>query len=252
MQLIRDSWLQFHRAMWLTLHNPVWVFVGLLQPILYLVLFAPLLKGVAGPGITPETAFNVFVPGLLIQLGLFGAAFVGFGLIEELREGVIERMRVTPTSRLAMLMGRAGRDIVIILVQGLLLVVVAIPFGLSVDLEGLVVVLGLLALMGLLMASMSYALALTLRDEDSFAPLLMTVTLPLLLLSGVLLPLSLAPDWLQTLASINPLSHAVDAARALFNGQFADPSVLPGVLLMAVLAIGGLAIGGRAFDRLVA
>ena len=55
------------------------------------------------------------------------------------------------------------------------------------------VVFGLLVLMGLLMASVSYALALKLRDEDSFAPLLMTVTLPLLLLSGVLLPLTLLP-----------------------------------------------------------
>jgi ABC-2 type transport system permease protein len=238
--------------MWLTLHNPVWVFVGLTQPILYLVLFAPLLKSLAGPGITPETAFNVFVPGLLIQLGLFGAAFVGFGLIDEMREGVVERMRVTPTSRVSMLVGRAGRDIVITLAQGILLVAVAIPFGLSVSLEGLVVVLALLALMGLLMASLSYALALKLRDEDSFAPLVMTVSLPLLLLSGVLLPLTLAPDWLQTLASINPLSHAVDAARALFNGRFGDPSVLPGVVLMAVLALAGLAIGGRAFNRMVA
>ncbi len=252
MRLLRDTWLQFGRAMWLTLHSPVWVFVGLTQPILYLVLFAPLLKSLAGPGLTPDAAFNLFVPGLLIQLGLFGAAFVGFGLIDEMRHGVVERMRVTPTNRLAMLLGRAGRDIAITLVQGLLLIGVAVPFGLTVSIEGMLVVLGLLALMGLLMASVSYALALKLRDEDSFAPLLMTVTLPLLLLSGVLLPLTLAPDWLRTLASINPLSHAVDAARALFNGQFGDPSVVPGVVLMAVLALAGVLIGRRAFDRMVA
>jgi ABC-2 type transport system permease protein len=252
MRLIRDTWLQFRRALWLTLHNPVWVFVGLTQPILYLVLFGPLLRSLAGPGMTPDAAFNLFVPGLIIQLGLFGAAFVGFGLIDEMREGVIERMRVTPSSRLAMLLGRALRDIAILVVQAVLLVLVAVPFGLSVSVEGLAVVLGLLALMGLLMASMSYALALKLRDEDSFAPLIMTVSLPLLLLSGVLLPLTLAPDWLKTLASVNPLSYAVDAARALFNGQFGDPSVLPGVLLMAVLAGLGLAVAGRAFNRMVA
>src|SRR5690606_2813987 len=112
--------------------------------------------------------------------------------------------------------------------------------------------MALLVLMGLLMASVSYALALKLRNEDAFAPPLMTVTLPLLLLSGVLLPMSFAPDWLQTLASINPLSHAVEAARALFNGRFGDPSVVPGVGLMAVLAFAGVLIGRRAFDRMVA
>ena len=78
------------------------------------------------------------------------------------------------------------------------------------------------------------------------------MTLPLLLLSGILLPMALAPGWLQTLARLNPLSYAVDAARALFNGQFADPSVMPGVVLMAGLAAIGLWVGGRAFDRMVA
>jgi ABC-2 type transport system permease protein len=252
MSLARDTWLQFRRALWLTLHNPVWVVVGLTQPILYLVLFGPLLRSVSGPGLSPEQAFDIYVPGLMVQLAVFGAAFVGFGLIDEMREGVIERMRVTPSSRLALLLGRAGRDVLILVVQALLLAIVAVPFGLSVSVEGLAVVMGLLMLMGLLMASISYALALKLRSEDAFAPLLMTVTLPLLLLSGVLLPLTLAPDWLQTIASINPLSHAVDAARALFNGRFADPSVVPGVVLMAVLALGGLVIGRRAFERMVA
>lgn len=252
MNLIRDTWLQFRRAMWLTLHNPVWVVVGLLQPILYLVLFGPLLQSVSGPGLSPDQAFDIYVPGLMVQLAVFGAAFVGFGLIDEMREGVIERMRVTPSSRLALLLGRAGRDVVILVVQALLLAIVALPFGLSVSIEGLAVVMALLVLMGLLMASVSYALALKLRNEDAFAPLLMTVTLPLLLLSGVLLPMSFAPDWLQTLASINPLSHAVEAARALFNGRFGDPSVVPGVGLMAVLAFAGVLIGRRAFDRMVA
>jgi ABC-2 type transport system permease protein len=252
MSLVRDTWLQFRRAMWLTLHNPVWVVVGLTQPILYLVLFGPLLNSVSGEGLTPGQAFDIYVPGLMVQLAVFGAAFVGFGLIDEMREGVIERMRVTPSSRLALLLGRAARDVLILVVQASLLALVAVPFGLSVSLEGLVVVMALLVLMGLLMASISYALALKLRNEDAFAPLLMTVTLPLLLLSGVLLPLTLAPDWLQAIASINPLSHAVDAARALFNGRFGDPSVVPGVVLMAVLALGGVLIGRRAFERMVA
>ena len=165
------------------------------------------------------------MPGLLIQLGLFGAGFVGFGLIAEVRYGVIERLRVTPVSRLALLLGRALRDVVVLLIQAVLLVACAIPFGLHVNLVGLAVMLGLLVLLGLLMVSVSYALALWLGNEDSLAPLLNTITLPLLLLSAVLLPLSLAPGWLQVAALLNPLSHAVEAARALFNQQLTDPSI---------------------------
>jgi ABC-2 type transport system permease protein len=76
--------------------------------------------------------------------------------------------------------------------------------------------------------------------------------MPILLLSGVLLPLTFAPGWLQTLADLNPLSYAVEAARALFNGQFGDPVVLTGVTMMAVLAAGALWLGSRAFGRSVA
>ena len=64
------------------------------------------------------------------------------------------------------------------------------------------------------------------------------MALPLLLLSGILLPMALAPDWLQTLRNLNPLTHAVDAARALFNGQCGDPVVASGVTVMGVLAVG--------------
>ena len=195
---------------------------------------------------------NIFVPGLLIQLGLFGTAFVGFGLIAEVRYGVIERLRVTPISRLALLLGRALRDTVVLLVQAVLLVLCAIPFGLQVNILGLLVVLGLLVLLGLLFVSISYTLALWLRSEDALAPLLNTVTLPLLLLSGVLLPLSLAPVWLRDVAAANPLSYAVDAARAVFNDHLADPSVAKGVAIMAVLAAASVVIAAHRFSRTAA
>ncbi|MFN8621697.1 MAG: ABC transporter permease [Chloroflexota bacterium] len=252
MKSLRDTWLIYQRSLMLTLRNPVWIFVGLTQPVFFLVLFGPLLKGlaVAGGG-SGDNAYNLFVPGLLVQLALFGTLFVGFGLIAELRAGVVERMRVTPISRFSMLLGRTLRDISILVVQSLVLVLLSIPFGLTIDLTSLVVVMVLVALIGLALAPVSYALGLVLKTEDALAPLLNFVTLPLLLLSGILLPLALAPQWLQAIAWLNPLSHAVDAARALFNGLYTDPVVISGVALMAILA--GLAIwaGGRAFGRAV-
>jgi ABC-2 type transport system permease protein len=254
MKLIRDTWLIFERSMYLTLRNPVWVVFGLMQPILFLVLFGPILNNIAtqSAGFPSGGAFNVFVPGLLIQISLFGAAFVGFGLIAELRAGVIERMRVTPISRAAMLLGRALRDVVILVVQGILLVVLALPFGLKIDPLGVLVSLGLLALVGLVIAPLSYSLALLLKSEDALAPLLNGIALPLLLLSGILLPITLAPGWLQTLAKLDPLSYAVTSIRYLFNGRFADPAVISGVGLMAVLAIAAVLVGRRAFERVAA
>jgi len=252
MKPLRDTWLIYQRSLMLTLRNPIWVFVGLTQPIAFLLLFGPLLKGIAvAGGGSGDNAYNLFVPGLLVQLALFGTMFVGFGLIAELRAGVVERMRVTPISRGSMLLGRTLRDITVLVVQAFLLIALSIPFGLTIDPASLVVVLVLVALIGLALAPISYALGLALKTEDALAPLLNFVSLPLLLLSGILLPMALAPGWLQSIASLNPLSHAVDAARALFNGQFTDPVVVTGVALMGVLAVLAVWVGSRAFGRAV-
>jgi ABC-2 type transport system permease protein len=237
----------------ITLRNPIWIIVSLMQPLYFLILFAPLLKGIANaPGFPPGGALNVFMPGLLIQLGMFGCAFVGFGLIAELRAGVIERMRVTPVSRLALLLGRAFRDVLILIVQAVLLIAISVPFGLHVNWTGAAITLGLMILLGLLMSSCSYALALALKSEDALAPMLNSVIQPLLLLSGILLPLTLAPHWLRVVAAVNPLSHVVDASRALFNGHLTDVSVGRGIIILTVLVVLSLWWAANSFRQATA
>src|SRR6476661_3905974 len=160
MKLLSDTGLLFGRYLGLTLRNPVWLVVNVSQPLFFLVLFGPLLRPLAGtPGFPAGEPFNVFVPGLLVQLALFGTAFAGFSLIGEVRYGVIERLRVTPVSRMALLLGRALRDTLVLVVQALILVLCAVPFGLRVSPLGVAVVVGLLCPMGVLFASLSYALA---------------------------------------------------------------------------------------------
>ncbi len=96
------------------------------------------------------------------------------------------------------------------------------------------------------------ALALAVRSEDAFAPIVFGVTLPLLLLSGVLLPLQLAPDWLRAVASFNPLKYAVDAARSAFNANLGDLAVAQGFGVMVVLAAVAVVLAARSFGRAVA
>lgn len=253
MKLLKDTWLLFSRKMVATLREPVWVVTNLFAPLCYLVLFAPLLEDLsAAPGFPPGGALEVFAPGLLVLLGLYGASFVGFGLIAELRAGLVERLRVTPTSRFALLLGPALVDVVVLVVQSLLLVAVAWPFGLRVSPAGFAVALVLLALLGFVLSSCSYALALGLKDENALASTLQFLTLPLLLLSGILLPLSLAPDWLQAVASFNPLAYAVDAARALLGGDIASVETLRGFAVLAPLAALAMWWAARSFRRALA
>jgi ABC-2 type transport system permease protein len=250
--MFTETFVVFQRHMRILLRNPVWVFFGLTQPILYLVLFGPLLKKVSGGGLGGNASWSVFVPGLLLQLALFGAGFAGFGIIQELREGVIDRQRVTPARRVSLILGRTLGNVVTIAVQGSLLVLVALPFGLSASWGGVLATIALVCVLALGISSASYAMGLILKDEDAFAPFIQGVSLPLLLLSGVLLPMSLAPSWLHRLSQINPLSHVVDASRHLFHGDFGVSTVAWGTAVTFALA-GLLAWWGtRTFQRLSA
>ena len=251
MRKFNETWLVFSRAMRLSLRNPIWVILGLMQPILYLALFGPLLEPVASaPGFPPGDAWQVFVPGLLVQLGMFGAAFVGFGLIAEWRAGVVERMRVTPASRGALLLGRVLRDVVVLVVQGAVLIGSAVLFfGLDAPLRSLLTGLAIVALLGAAFSALSYGAALKMKSEDAFAPLINGVILPVLLLSGILLPMTLAPNWLQTLADANPLTHIVDGVRAVFRGETGSSESLLGAGLTIALLVVGVFYGARVFRR---
>jgi ABC-2 type transport system permease protein len=248
---LRETSIVFGRALRLSLRNPVWVVIGVVQPLLYLALFGPLLKKVveSTPGLPPGDAWQIFVPGLLIQLGIFGASFVGFGLIAEYRAGVVERMRVTPAHRSALLLGRVLRDVVVLLVQGTLLTAMAVPFGLRIGVGGALLALLVVAMLAAGVSSLSYAAALVLKSEDALAPMLNGIAVPLLLLSGILLPMSIAPAWLRTLSDVNPLKHVVDGVRAFFRGDLATATAGWGLVWAAALVLVGLLVGARTFRR---
>jgi ABC-2 type transport system permease protein len=250
MRFLTETGIVFARAMRLSLRNKIWLIIGLMQPLLYLALFGPLLKRIAGlPGFPRGSSWQVFTPGLLVQLGIFGALFVGFGLIAEVRDGVIERMRVTPTSRLALLAGRVLRDVVVLIVQSTVLLVAAYAFGLRAPIGGVALAVLLVAAVGTAFASASYAVALLTGTEDAMASITNSLAVPLLLLSGILLPMTLAPGWLRTVSNVNPVKHIVDALRALFQGHVVNGTVGIGLAVGAGLIVLGMLFGTRTFQR---
>jgi ABC-2 type transport system permease protein len=253
MKLLRDTWLLFSWSVGTTLRSPAWAIIGLFQPLCYLFLFGPLLQPLSKvPGFPPGGAQTVFIPGVMVMMGIFGTAFNGFGLIAELRGGFIERLRITPLSRLSLPLGRILRDVVLLLIQAILLVIVALPLGVHINLAGMALVLGLLILLGLCISSCSYALALAFKDENGLSSFLNTLTLPIFLLSGITLPLTLAPAILRTLGNFNPIAYVVNTARALFIGNIANGTVVEGFVLIGVLALLALFWVTRAFQRATA
>jgi ABC-2 type transport system permease protein len=247
-----DTYLMCKHEALLQLRNPLWLVFGLFQPVVYLLLFAPFLSGIANtPGFPSVNAIQFFAPGLLIMNGLLNATSAGFGLTDKLRTGFLERVRVTPTSRLALVLGFVWRNAVVLVIQSALLLLTALLFGLQVRLMGTLQVAALMILIGVTMASLSYSVALMVKNDSTLAAITSFATLPLVLLSGVMLPLSFAPRLIRGIAQLNPLSYAVDAARALLNG-LDDPSIARAFLLFSVLGILSLGLFIRSLREAVA
>ncbi|MFE4332021.1 ABC transporter permease [Streptomyces sp. NPDC056831] len=245
--LLQDTALIFGRYARQTLRSTSQILFGVLMPLLYLLLFGPLLTNL--PLGSRGSSWQVLVPGLLLQLSLFGALFSGFSIIVEKNYGVVERMRVTPVSRLALLLGRVLRDAALFVFQAVLLVLAALLMGLRAPLAGVLVGFAFVALLTVSLGSLSYAVALKVERPQEFGPIVNSVSMPSMLLSGLMLPMALAPGWLDVLSHFMPLRYPVDAIRDAYIGQYATASMLYGVLV--ALGFAGLAVtvGTRVFRR---
>ncbi|MGW1670596.1 ABC transporter permease [Streptomyces sp. NPDC002324] len=243
--LLHDTALIFGRYARQTLRSRFAMLFGVLMPLLYLLFFGPLLTGV--PLGSRGSSWQVLVPGLLLQLSLFGASFAGFMVILEKQTGVIERMRVTPASRLALLLGRVLRDAAVFVFQAVLLVLAALLMGLRAPLAGVLIGFAFVALLTVSLASLSYALAMKARSQHEFGPAVNALTMPSMLLSGLMLPMSLAPGWLDVLSHLVPFRYLVDAVRDAYVGAYTTPAMLYGVLIAVGLAGLAVTVGTRVF-----
>jgi ABC-2 type transport system permease protein len=249
MKTLRDSLIIAERSVRYTLSNPGWVVLGLMQPLLYLALFGPLLHRLAAvPGFGNGNSWKVFVPGLLIQQGVFGCLYAGYGILADSRAGVLERLKVTPASRTGLLLGRLLRDVLVLLIQACILTFGSYAVGLHAPIGGVLLALLVVALLGVGMSALSYGLALRMHNEEAFSSFLGSVTLPVMLLSGVLLPMTLAPAWLADLAKANPISHVVTAERGLFDGRLTQVGTVTGAGLAAAILLLGCLFGVRALQ----
>jgi ABC-2 type transport system permease protein len=241
-----DTAIVVNRELRPVVREPATVIFSVIQPLFFLLLFAPLLPETPGGG----SPLQWFVPGVVVMSCLFGTSLCGANLLMDMQTGAHERLLVTPLRRSSLLIGRALKEAAPIVIQTAILVLVCIPFGFRPNAPGAVLGLVILAVFCVGLGALSYALALASKDADwLFWTVQQTLLFPLLLLSGMLLPLSNGPGWLQALSKVNPLTYVVDAERALFNGDFLAGSVAAGTVAALVVAALGLFVGTRSMQR---
>jgi ABC-2 type transport system permease protein len=251
MKLARDTWLTFQYEAGQLIHSPVSIAITLMQPITFLLLFTPFLKSVAGAS-TYGAAYQIYVPSLFCAMGLFSGLFAGFALIAAIRQGVIARFRVTPLSRVGLLLGRELMYVLLIGFQAVVITLVALIFGLRVPLVNVLLALVLLSMMVLIGVSISYVLAIFVPNVNVLMNVTNGVTEPLALLAGVLIPLSLAPLWVRDVALWNPFAWGANGMRAIFQGHVGATVVWEAGVILAGLAAVAVVASSRLFTREIA
>ena len=259
---VGDMWVNFKRWNLKAVRNPFVLVVSLVQPIIFLVLFTEVFGNVAGsavnrglPGISYET---YLVPAIAIQVALAAAITSGVGLVNDIENGMFEKVLVTPMNRTAVFLGKTAAEVFRIAVQIAIILGLGVLLGAEIA-TGIVGVVGIIAvgiLFSLWFVAFSNTLAILTRDQESTIIGANLLQFPLLFLSSAFLPLEALPSWIQTFARFNPVTYGVDAARSLiidrdvmtvidvswFGGTL--DGVVPGVavLIGLDLLLGGIAV----------
>jgi ABC-2 type transport system permease protein len=221
-----------------------------IQPALWLLIFGETFTRLHAIPTGNVPYLDYLAPGILAQSALFIAIFYGIQIIWERDAGVLAKLLVTPTPRMAVVTGRAFATGVRALLQALVVLVLAAILGVSLTWNpakllgmALVLVLG-----SAFFCCLSITIAGIVRTRDRLMGIGQAITMPLFFGSNALYPVTIMPGWLKAVSHVNPLSYEVDALRGLLIGTPAD--LLPDVAILLVAAAAMIAISSGLLGRL--
>jgi len=206
-------------------HDTSQIWLRLVQPALWLIIFGTVFSQVRGISSGPLTYRQFMTPGILAQSVMFVAIFYGITVVWERDLGLLNKLLSTPVPRSAIVLGKALSAGVRGVFQAVAVLGIAliIRVRLSLDLQSVLGVFVIIILFGMCFASLSMSLAPIFRTRERMMGIGQAITMPLFFASNAIYPLSLMPGWLRAIAVVNPLSYVVDAMRALLvTGDFSS------------------------------
>ncbi|WP_433269544.1 ABC transporter permease [Actinosynnema sp. CS-041913] len=233
--------------------DPRMIVFSVLQPLIMLTLFSQIFASIANtPGFPRDVAYiDYLMPAILVNTSMQSALQAGVGLVTDMKNGVLARFRSLPIRLGSVLIARSLSDLVRTAAQlVLMLVFAAVIFGFSPagGITGMAAALALALAVGWGLGWIFLAVATWLRNAELMQTVGFLAMFPLMFASSAYVPVSGLPGWLQAVANVNPLTYAVDAARAL---ALAHPvtGVVGALATSAALAVVGWVFAVRGFRR---
>jgi ABC-2 type transport system permease protein/oleandomycin transport system permease protein len=237
---LHDTVAMTRRNLYHYLRVPALVAVAITQAVLFVVMFTYVFGGAIE---TPGVAYvDYLMPGILVLAVAFGSPNTGVGLAEDLTTGMLDRFRSLPMARPALLAGRTLADAI----RNLFVVLIMIGVGYLIGFRfhaGPLAATAAIALpvaVGYILSWFAALIGLATGDAETAGTASLLPLIPLAFTSSAFVPIATMPRWLQTWADINPVTHIVDAIRALVLG---GPTTTPLLQALAwLVAIAALVI----------
>jgi ABC-2 type transport system permease protein/oleandomycin transport system permease protein len=218
--LARDTWAEASRHLIATWRNPDLLVFAAIQPIMFVVLFVYVFGGaIVIPGYATYEQF--VVPGIFAQTIVFGSAYTGIGIAEDMQKGFIDRLRSLPMYPSAVLIGRTFSDLLRNIFTFVIMLIVGFVVGFR--LEGGLANAALATLL-LLMFAFAFSwiqafIGLSVKSVEAANSAGFIWMFPLTFISSAFVATETMPSWLATIADVNPFTIVTNASRALYNGK---------------------------------
>jgi len=243
--LLSDIWFQVVRGLRTQFRIKVFIFINLVQPVLWLLFFPQIFKSLADmPGIG-GSYLQFLAPGVVVITVLFGSAWSGMGMLHLIDMGILSKMLATPVTRVSIILGGVISSMVVLVMQAVIIFIIAVIMGVDVatGAPGVFLAIFLVILLGLGFAGFSNGLALLFKRAEPLMGTINFVTLPLMLISSIMMPPQLLPGWLDTARQFNPVDYAVVGVRGLVLEGYVWSDLWLSLLILAAWATAGIAFG---------
>ncbi|MFQ5455532.1 MAG: ABC transporter permease [Nitrospirota bacterium] len=240
MGLFADTLHLFNKYMRITIRMPMWTLFGLIQPLIWLVIFSQLFQNMAKiQGFPNNSYIDFFVPGVLVMTVVFGSSWSGVSLLREITFGTVEKMMVTPVSRSSIVLSRVLHSSSTVILQCIIILIIALIIGASINYEILSIVLSMviILLLSIGFSSLSNGFAILLQREEPLVVIGNFMTLPLMFFSSALIPQNFMPQWMRVLSIINPIEYAVKGIRTVLVGENDLNIFLNGLIFLFIFCI---------------
>jgi ABC-2 type transport system permease protein len=266
MSAVLDAWYVSWRELKHFIRSRAGIAVLVIQPIFWLVLMGntfnnPAITGMIGRAIqtqfgsgTVSSYLDYMTAGIVAMTLLFGGVFGGISIIWDKRLGFLNKMLAAPISRSSIALGKMLATALRSTFQAILILCIALIMGVKITTGPLgallIILIGLL--LCLAFSGISTVVGATAKTHETVFAVMNFLTMPVLMASSALFPITYMPEWLKTIASYNPLTYAIDPIRALMVSGWVWDIILPDMAVIGVFAAVMVIIATYIFGRSIA